>query len=159
MGTTALAQRTDLAKGAQLQRDERLVTLLNALETGVDPPPMVPDDIRANLPALIADMESQLLPLSGDDMQAELTAIVAAMGMGAPQTEKTEFMATAMIVLEKYPAALCREALHEALSAVDSLRKVLSFVADYCEDYPEKMRRRLSRLLDLHNYAEGRRDV
>lgn len=122
-------------------------------------PVKVPADIRRALPALIADAERKVAPLSPEEMEGELIAIVAAMGGGAPQAEKKEFMVTAMVVLEQFPAGLAREALHDALTAVDSFRKVLPHVKSYCEDYPDRMRRRLHRLQDLRAHAEGRGDV
>lgn len=157
-GTTALARhRTTPPNVALLQRDKRLASLLNGLASGV--PVNVPEDIRQALPALVADAEAQLQPLSLEEMQGELTGLIAMMGAGVPQQEKTEFMAGAMIVLERFPAGLAREALHDALTEVDSLRKVLPHVKAYCEDYPDRFRRRLERLQDLHAHAEGRRHV
>lgn len=157
-GTTALArQATTPANVARLRRDMRLASLLNGLESGEAV--KVPEDIRAALPALVEDAEMQLAPLDPDSLQAELTAVVAVFGMGLPNAEKTEFMATAMITLDRFPAGLAREALHESLTDVDALRKVLPFVKDYCEDYPDRMRRRVDRLRDLLAHAEGRRHV
>ncbi len=119
----------------------------------------MPPEIRAVLPALVADAEEQLRPLSDDEMGAELTAVVATLGMGLPNAEKTEFMAAAMIALGQFPAELCREALHNSLTECDGLRKVLPFVKDYCEDYPARLRRRLDRLQRLQAHAEGRPHV
>lgn len=113
-------------------------------------------DVKGVLPALVADAERQLAPLSDDHMQGELTAIVAGLGAGLPQAEKTEWIAAAMITLEKFPAELCREALHDALTACDGLRQVLRHVKDYCEDYPERLRHHLFRLRQLQAIAEGR---
>jgi hypothetical protein len=119
----------------------------------------VPADIRTALPALIAAAQDDVAPLRDEDASSEVTAVVAAMGAGVPQAEKTEFMVTAMIVLGQFPAGLAREALHDALTSVDSLRKVLPHVRSYCEDYPDRMRRRVERLQSLQARAEGRPDV
>jgi hypothetical protein len=128
---------------------------LNALDTGAALPAKIPEDIRRGLPALVAEAEAQLEPLTGDALQAELTGLVAAMGMGLPQAEKTEFMAAAMVLLEKFPAGLCREALHDSIEQCDSLRKVIPHIKAYCEDYPDRMRRRLERLQNLQSFASG----
>lgn len=96
--------------------------------------------------------------MSDDQAEAELTAVMAALGTGLPQSEKTEWMATAMITLSQFPAALAAEALQDALTACEGVRGVLKHVRDYCEDYPERLRRRAERLAQLNFIAQEQRN-
>jgi hypothetical protein len=159
-GMTALDhRRMTQANVALLRQDTRLLSLLTALEADDGRVPQVPPDLAAALPALVADAELQLEPLSVDDMRAELTAIMGVMGAGLPQNEKKEFMIGGFVVLEQFPAALCREALHDALTECTSLRQVLNHVKTYCEDYPQRMRNRFHRLQQLQAIVDGQSHV
>ena len=111
------------------------------------------------LPALVADVEAQLAPLSDNEMRVHLTGIMASLGTGIPQKEKTEWMGTAAIALSEYPAGLTREALQDAVTACESIRGVLKHVRDYCEHYPAALRTRLERLQQLQMIAEEKRNV
>lgn len=159
-GMTALDHRR-MTQGnvALLRQDTRLLSLLTALEANDGRVPQVPEDLAAALPALVEDAELQIAPLSTDAMRAELTAIMGVMGAGLPQGEKTEFMVGGMIVLEQFPAELCREALHDALTECTGLRQVLAHVKTYCEDYPQRLRARLYRLQQLQSIADGQPHV
>jgi hypothetical protein len=97
--------------------------------------------------------------MDDESTQFELAAVMAALGMGLPQSEKEEFMTAAHILLGQFPAGLAREALHESLTNVDSLRKVLPFVKAYCEDYPQRLARHRDRLVALQAHVQGRGNV
>lgn len=156
-GTTALTRRpTEQEVVALWRRHPKLGGLLTALEHEGDRVPVVPDDLKAVLPLLVKDAEADLAPMSDRQMDAELTAVTAALGIGMPQSEKTEWLAVAMITLEKYPGALAAEALHDAIETCSGLRGVLAHVKTYCEDYPAKMRTRLENLRRLVEISEGR---
>lgn len=121
--------------------------------------PVVPEHVAKALPAIIADAEDQLAPMSDDQMDAEIAAVLSTIGVGIPQDEKTEFALGAGVHLSRYPAGLCAEALHEAVRQCDGLRGVIKFVDDYCEDYPKRMEARLEKLRRLHAIAKGEPDV
>lgn len=121
--------------------------------------PVVPADVAEALPAIIADAEEQLQPMDEQQMDTELMALLAVLGVGVPQDEKTEFVLGASVHLSRYPAKLCAEALHEAVRNRESLRTVIGFVDAYCEDYPKRMNARLERLRRLDAIAKGTPDV
>lgn len=154
--TTSPPPPLDPRSVARWRQDPRLAALLNALALDDGRTPRVPEDLAAVLPALVDDQRDRIAPLSDDAMEAELIAVMASLGTGIPQAEKTEWLASAMIQLGRFPAELCREALHEAVMTCESLRQVLKFVKDYCEEYPERDRRRLHLLEQLQMIAEGR---
>jgi dissimilatory sulfite reductase (desulfoviridin) alpha/beta subunit len=116
---------------------------------------VVPVDIAAALPMLIRDAQQQCAPMDDEALMASLTAVVAAIGMGLPQSEKREWMTVAAVECCQFPARLCQEALRDATTACDSLRQVLKHVRTYCEDYPQRMRARLDRLETLLAIARG----
>lgn len=115
--------------------------------------------MAAALPSLIDEAAAQLQPMSDDEIFAKLTALLATIGVGLPQTEKTEWLAATCIVVSTYPAALASEALDKALTGITSIRELTKFVDDYCGQYPAIMKRRHAGLVRLQAIAEGRDDV
>lgn len=128
--------------------------LLNVLASEDPRTPVIPEDIAAGLPALVQDAEIACAPLSDQDLMLECTAVAAAIGLGASQKEKTEWIASAIVQLSRFPAGLVREALQDAPLNVSHLNNVIRFVADYCEDYPARMALRRDRLIQLQLLAK-----
>lgn len=134
---------------ARWRRHPMLAALLQRLGNDSSTPITIPDELADALPGLIAAARKDFNPLSDDQLSAELTAVVAAIGIGASQNEKREWMTVATLQLSRFPAGLCREGLHEAVLNCDRLPQVIKFVACYCEDYPARMSVRLQRLEQL----------
>lgn len=140
---------------ARWRRDPMLVSLLARLANGNENRPSVPAEIAAVLPVLVDEARMDFAPLDDDSLIGELTAVVAAIGLGASQNEKREWITAATIHLGQFPAGLCREALHESVLECDRLTQVLKFVKAYCEDYPMRMSGRLDRLERLLEISKG----
>lgn len=124
------------------------------LASADDRTPFIPEDIAQALPALVEDAERALAPLSDDDLLHECTAVAAAVGVGASQAEKTEWISVAVLQLSRFPAGLVREALQDTPLKCSRLNDVLKFVVEYCEDYPRRMTVRRDRLVTLNQMAK-----
>ncbi len=131
---------------ARWRRHPMLEQLLQRLASDSANVPAVPDDLAAALPFVVDAARRDFNPLTDDQLSDELTAVVAALGIGASQNEKREWMMAATLQLSRFPAGLCREGLHESVLNCDRLTQVIKFVAGYCEDYPQRMAARLDRL-------------
>jgi hypothetical protein len=131
-----------------------LVSLLARLGNDSGTEPAVPAEIAAVLPDLVKAAREDFNPLDDDSLIGELTAVVAAIGIGVSQNEKREWITVATLHLSQFPAGLCREGLHEAVLNCERLPQVIKFVSAYCEDYPQRMSTRLQRLEQLLAIAE-----
>lgn len=116
--------------------------------------PVIPADIAKVLPALIAEADAAMAPLGDEELMHECTAVTALIGVGDSQSEKTEWIATAILQLSRFPAGLVREALADAPLKCVRLKEVLKFVVEYCEDYPNRMKTRRDRLVQLDKMAK-----
>ncbi|MES2903250.1 MAG: hypothetical protein V4696_03610 [Pseudomonadota bacterium] len=111
------------------------------------------------MPALVDDARTKLAPLSDDVLVDECTGVAGTIGLGASQSEKTEWITMAVVHLGRFPGSLVREALREAPIECERLNQVVKFVATYCEDYPARMQTRLARLEQLDQMARDQGNV
>ncbi len=139
---------------ARWRRHPMLEQLLQRLDGGHAKISSIPDDLTAALPFVVDAARRDFNPLSDDQLSDQLLAVVAAIGIGASQNEKREWMTVATLQLSRFPAGLCREGLQEAVLNCERLNQVIKFVAGYCEDYPQRMAARLDRLERLLAISE-----
>lgn len=124
-----------------------------ALERAPDAMPAIPDDLRADLPALIEHERGRLAPAPLEQINNELRRQLSLIGGPMNELEKEEWIAFMHLELHEVPGDLALAALAEARRTCRRASEVLPAIMAYLGDMPLRRRRAVERIENLARVA------
>jgi hypothetical protein len=113
----------------------------------------LPADLRAALPALIADARMRCGPADEMKLASELTQTLSMLGGPMSHAERIEWQVSMQDDLRDIPGDLAIEGVRDARRTCRRREEVLPHVREYAEDYPARRRAQLQRLMTLATVA------